>query len=113
MFQGLRHFSDMSGGRSGYSFDAGELPVRPFVVADNDGWRPSCLIIGTQTLITEPTVRRTTRNSRLSDKRAANTAWGWLVAAVLTVAVLAVAFGLEHRSGQTGINTATKRRRHR
>jgi hypothetical protein len=41
------------------------------------------------------------------DKRAANTAWGWLVAAVLMVAVLAVAFGFEHRSGQTDINTAS------
>jgi hypothetical protein len=41
------------------------------------------------------------------DASAANAAWGWIAAAVFVVVVLAVAFGIGHQPGQTGINTAS------
>lgn len=34
-------------------------------------------------------------------------AWGWIAAAVFVVIVLAVAFGVGHRPGQVGTNTAS------
>jgi len=40
------------------------------------------------------------------DARSANAAWGWIAAAVFLVVVLAVAFGIGHRPGQSGTNTA-------
>ena len=39
--------------------------------------------------------------------RAANAAWGWIAAAVFLVVILAVAFGVGHRPGQLGTNTAS------
>ncbi len=41
------------------------------------------------------------------DARAANAVWGWIAAAVSLVVILAVAFGIGHRPGQTGTNTAS------
>lgn len=34
-------------------------------------------------------------------------AWGWIAAAVFVVLVMAVAFGVGHRPGQVGTNTAS------
>jgi hypothetical protein len=41
------------------------------------------------------------------DARAMNATWGWIVAAVFIVVVLAVAFGIGHEPGQSGTNTAS------
>jgi hypothetical protein len=39
--------------------------------------------------------------------RAGNGTWGWVAAAVFLVIVLAVAFGMAHRAGPIGTNTAS------
>lgn len=41
-----------------------------------------------------------------SDARSMNATWGWVAAAVFLVVVLAVAFGVGHRPGPLGTNTA-------
>ncbi|MGC1444080.1 MAG: hypothetical protein WA837_01330 [Xanthobacteraceae bacterium] len=41
------------------------------------------------------------------DARPANVIAGWIAAAVLVVAVLAIGFGLMHQSGSIGTNTAS------
>jgi hypothetical protein len=47
------------------------------------------------------------RNAKMDpDVRAAHAVWGWLVAAVFVVVMLAVAFGIVHQPGQVGTNTA-------
>src|SRR3974377_1125986 len=38
--------------------------------------------------------------------RTANSAWGWIAAAVFVAIVLAVVFGMGHQPGQNGTNTA-------
>jgi hypothetical protein len=38
--------------------------------------------------------------------RAPSPAWGWITAAIFVVIVFAVAFGLGHKSGEFGTNTA-------
>jgi hypothetical protein len=48
------------------------------------------------------------RNGEMDpDLRAANVVWGWLVAAIFVVVVLAVAFGIARQPGQIGTNTAS------
>lgn len=46
------------------------------------------------------------RNARVGHPTM-NAAWGWIAAAVFLVVVLAMAFGIVHRPGQTGTNTAS------
>jgi hypothetical protein len=41
------------------------------------------------------------------DERAMNSTWGWIAAAIFVVVILAVAFGVGHEPGQSGINTAS------
>jgi hypothetical protein len=41
------------------------------------------------------------------DVRPPNPAWGWIAGAIFVVIVLAVAFGLGHRPGEFGTNTAS------
>ncbi|HEX4408412.1 MAG TPA: hypothetical protein VH206_06550 [Xanthobacteraceae bacterium] len=36
-----------------------------------------------------------------------NTAWGWIAAAVFVLVIVAVGFGLGHKPGENGINTAS------
>jgi hypothetical protein len=36
-----------------------------------------------------------------------NTAWGWIAAAVFVLVIVAVGFGLGHRPGDGGVNTAS------
>lgn len=46
-------------------------------------------------------------NKMNPDARPANVITGWIAAAVLVVAFVAVGFGLMHRSGSIGTNTAS------
>jgi hypothetical protein len=47
------------------------------------------------------------RNAKMDpDARAANTVWGWIVAAVFVAVVLAVAFGMIRQPGQLRTDTA-------
>jgi len=41
------------------------------------------------------------------DVRSPNPAWGWIAAAIFVVLVLAVAFGVGHKPGQFGTDTAS------
>ena len=43
--------------------------------------------------------------------RTGNSAWGWIAAAVFVAIVLAVVFGMGHRPGQNGTNTAANETR--
>jgi len=36
-----------------------------------------------------------------------NTAWGWIAAAVFVLVIIAVGFGLGHKPGEGGVNTAS------
>jgi hypothetical protein len=48
------------------------------------------------------------RDAKLDpDAGGANTAWGWIAAAVFVLVILAVGFGFVHNPGQDGINTAS------